>query len=151
MSHLMWFIFAGILAIGELFTMGFLLMWFAVGALLTGLILLAFPSMNFAIQIALFALSSGLLFLITKNKLRNKIEKNSTPPVYSILGKTAIVTKEINSIKGTGQITINGDIWSAKTKDSEDIISENSKVEVLEVDGVKAVVKVVESAVNIQQ
>ena len=60
-------------------------------------------------------------------------------------GKTAIVTKEIDSIKGTGQININGDIWSAKTT-NEEIIPINSKVEVLEIDGVRAVVKVIELA-----
>ena len=63
-------------------------------------------------------------------------------PVYSIINKTAVVTKEINTAEGVGQISINGDIWSAKTKD-DTVIPENTKVKVLDIDGVKAVVEII--------
>ena len=148
MSLITWVIIAVALAITEMFTMGLLLIWFAIGAALTAVVVAIFPNISLAMQLVIFILSSSVLFLTTRNKLKNKIDKNGSQPVYSILGKTAIVTKEINSIKGTGQININGDIWSAKSKELETIIPENSKVEVLEIDGVKAVVKPIETTIK---
>lgn len=140
-----WVVVAVALAIIEIFTTGLLAIWFAVGAAITAIVLAIFPETTFSIQLLIFAISSCILFAATRNKIKNKIDKNSSQPVYSILGKTALVTKEINSIKGTGQISINGDIWSAKSNDAETILPLNAKVEVLEIDGVKAVVRLVEA------
>lgn len=128
-----------------MFTSGILAIWFAIGAAITAIIVAIYPEISLALQISAFTAVSCILFLTTRKKIKKKFEKGASQPVYSILGKIAIVTKEINSIKGTGQININGDIWSAKSSDLELIIPENTKVEVLEIDGVKAVVKVVET------
>lgn len=63
-----------------------------------------------------------------------------TTNAYSIIGRTGIVTKEINDLKGTGQIKIGGETWSAKTL-SEETIPENTEIEVVKIDGVKAIVQ----------
>ena len=143
MLLVMWVALAVILAIIEMFTYGILAIWFSIGAAITAIILAIFPETNIAVQIIIFILSSTLLFLFTRNKIKNKIDKKASQPVYSILGKTAVVTKEIDTIKGTGQISINGDIWSAKSDELSTIIPVNTKVEVIEIDGVKAVVKAI--------
>lgn len=148
MSSIAWIIIAVVLAVIETFTVGLLAIWFAIGAAVTAIVLAFAPELNSTIQIIIFAAVSCILFLITRNKIKRKIEKGSSQPVYSILGKTALVTKEINSMKGIGQISINGDIWSAKSYDLEIIIPEKSQVEVLEIDGVKAVVKPLETISN---
>jgi len=140
-----WGIIAVVLAIIEMFTAGLLSIWFAIGAAITAIALAIFPELTLVTQLIIFIVSSAVLFLLTRNKIKNKLDKNGSQPVYSILGKTAIVTKDIDSVKGTGQININGDIWSAKST-SEEIIPINSKVEVLEIDGVRAVVKIIELA-----
>ena len=57
----------------------------------------------------------------------------------SIIGKKAIVTKEINPTLGVGQIKVEGQDWSAKC-DSDEIIEKGTEVEILDVNGVKAVV-----------
>lgn len=147
MTLTVWMVIACTLAIIEMFTAGILAIWFAIGAALTAVALALFPELNLGIQLIIFIASSSLLFLLTRNKIKRKLEKSGSQPVYSILGKSAIVTKEINSIKGTGQININGDIWSAKTM-TDEIIPINTKVEVLEIDGVRAVVKVIETAIQ---
>ena len=144
MFLIIWVTIAVVLAIIEMFTIGLLAIWFSIGAAIVAIVVAIFPETSLAVQLVIFMLSSCLLFLLTRNKIKNKIDKKASPPVYSILGKTAIVTKEIDSIKGTGQISINGDIWSAKSNDAETIIPVNAKVEVLEIDGVKAVVKLIE-------
>ena len=144
MFLIMWVTIAVVLAIIEMFTIGLLAIWFSIGAAIVAIVVAIFPETGLATQLIIFIISSCLLFLLTRNKIKNKIDKKASQPVYSILGKTALVTKEINSIKGTGQISINGDIWSAKSNDTETIIPVNAKVEVLDIDGVKAVVKLIE-------
>lgn len=59
---------------------------------------------------------------------------------YSIIGKTGLVTIEINSKKGIGQVKIGSETWSAKGINDE-IIPVGSEVEIAEISGVKVVVK----------
>ena len=145
MSPVTWILIAVALAILEMFTVGFIALWLAVAAASVAVILAIFPTTSLTIQLLIFVIISVILILLTKNKFKNKIEKSNSQSVFSILGKTAIVTKEINSIIGIGQINVNGDFWSAKSSEPELIIPANSKVEVLDIDGVRAVVKLIES------
>ena len=64
--------------------------------------------------------------------------------VFSIIGKKALVIKDIDPIHSSGQIKLNGEVWSAETENDE-IIKEGSEVEVLKINGVKAIVKLVDS------
>lgn len=50
-----------------------------------------------------------------------------------------IVTIDINSLEGVGQIKVDGEIWSAKTE-TNDIILKGTKVKILKIDGVKLIV-----------
>jgi len=136
-----WLIAAGIFFIIEMITVGFLVFWFGIGALITMLVSFFVP--NPYIQAVVFLVTSTLLIFLTKpfvNKFINKDKKVATN-AYSIIGHTGIVVKEINPIEGTGQIKVDGEVWSAKT-DSNENIPENTKVEVVQIDGVKAVVKI---------
>ena len=58
---------------------------------------------------------------------------------YSIIGKKALVIKEITS-HSSGQIKIKEEVWSADSLNDEDI-PENTEVEVVKINGVKAIVK----------
>lgn len=134
-----WLIAAGIFFIGEIFTAGFLIFWLGFGALLA--MLVSFFTSNIIIQMTVFVLSSGLLIFATK-PLVNKIVKKDTIPtnVYSVVGKKAIVTEEINWTTGKGQIKSEGEIWSAKSTENINI-PVGSEVEILAIEGVKAYVK----------
>ena len=142
-----WLITAGIFFIIEIITTGFLVFWFGIGALITMIFSFFIP--NVYIQSVIFIVSSTLLMFFTKplvNKFLNN-KKTVATNANSIIGKKGIVIKEINSILGTGQIKINGEVWSAKTE-SDEIIPENSEVEVIEINGVKAVVKNISKVVK---
>jgi len=135
-----WLILSGIFFIFEMATVGFLVFWFAIGALIT--MIVSFFVDNVVIQTAVFIISSVLLLFLTKPFVKKftatkpKVKTNA----YSIIGKNAIVTKEINSHKGeVGQIKVGGESWTAKSN-SEEIIPVDTEVKVLEIDGVKAVV-----------
>ena len=134
-----WLIAAGIFFVGEIFTAGFLIFWLGFGALLA--MVVSFFTSNIIIQMAVFVISSGIFILATK-PLINKFAKKDVVPtnVYSIIGKPAIVIEDINWETGTGQIKVEGEVWSAKTNDSI-IIPKGSEVEIESIDGVKAFVK----------
>ena len=77
----------------------------------------------------------------------NKFVNTKTIPTnaFSIIGKTALVVQEINPIKETGQIKINGEVWSAISENGQ-IIPKDSEVEIASISGVKAIVSLVKLA-----
>ena len=134
-----WLIIAGIFFFFFLITVGFLVFWLGVGALLAMLVSLFTD--NIIIQTAVFVVSSTALIFLTK-PLAKKFTKfdNVKTNAFSLIGKTAIVTKPIDSKLGIGQVKVNGEIWSAKSNETT-VIPENSEVEIAQIDGVKVVVK----------
>ena len=134
-----WLIIAGLFFIGEIITVGFLVFWFGIGALIAMIVSL-FTS-NIIIQTTVFVISSAVLILVTKPFVKKFVDvKPTNTNAFSIIGKNALVIKEINSIHSTGQIKINGEIWSAESENGE-TIPEGSEVEILNIKGVKAIVK----------
>lgn len=143
-----WLIVAGVCLILEIATVGFLIFWFAVAALITCLLSLVID--NIIIQTAIFVVLSGLLIFLTR-PLADKIAKKDTVITNSnrIVGKEAIVKKEISSSE-SGQIKINGDTWTAILDEScSTTIPEGSTVEIIKIDGVKAVVKPLKVVSNV--
>lgn len=134
-----WLIVAGFFFILEIITEGFLVFWFGIGAI-AALGVSFIPGTNTIAQIATFVILSIILVLSTR-KLTDKIKpKEVATNVYTILGKKAVVSQAIDNFKGTGQIKIDGDMWSAKS-DNDEPIEAGSSVEILSIDGVKAIVK----------
>ena len=75
---------------------------------------------------------------------------NTITNANAIIGKKALVIKQINSIKGTGQIKVNGEVWSAKSSD-DNIIEEGEYVTILNINGVKAVVEKTKEETTIKE
>lgn len=134
-----WLLIAGLFFIGEIATVGFLIFWFGVGALIAMIVSL-FTS-NIIIQTTIFIISSTILIFATKPFIKKFADvKKTNTNVYSIIGKKALVIKTIDPIHSVGQIKLNCEVWTAESKNNE-IIEEGSEVEVLEIKGVKAIVK----------
>ena len=135
----MWLIASGVFFIIEIFTVGFLIFWLGVGALIA--MLISFLTSNIIIQTTVFVISSGLLIFATK-PLVNKITKKEIVPtnVYSIVGKKGIVIEDIDWSTGTGQIKSEGEVWSAKTNEQINI-PKGTEVEIESIEGVKVFVK----------
>lgn len=134
-----WLIASGIFFICEIITVGFLVFWLGVGALIA--MFVSFFTSNIIVQMSVFVISSGLLIFATR-PLVTKISKKDVVPtnVYSLIGKKAIVTEDIDWITGKGQIKFEGEVWSAKSKEQVNIPT-GSEVEIVSIEGVKAFVK----------
>ena len=138
-----WLIVAGLFFVGEIFTLGFLIFWFGIGALFA--MIVSFFTTNIIIQTTVFLITSTIFILATKPLVKKFVDvKKTNTNVFSIIGKKALVIKDIDPIHSSGQIKLNGEVWSAETENDE-IIKEDSEVEVLKINGVKAIVKLVDS------
>ena len=134
-----WLIVAGVFLVLEIFTMGFLVFWLSIGCLLAALVSLVTDSI--IIQTTVFVFSSGLLIFATKPLVKKFAEKdNAKTNVYSLTGKKAIVTEDIDWSTGSGQIKFDGQVWSAKTEEQVNI-PKGTEVEIEKIEGVKAYVK----------
>ena len=134
-----WLIIAGICFILETFTAGFLIFWLGIAALLS--MLTSFITPDIAIQSIVFVVSSAILIPLTKPLVNKYINSKTVKTnAFSIIEKKAIVTTEINPMEATGQIKVNGEIWSAKSE-SERIVPVGTEVKVLKIEGVKAIVQ----------
>ncbi len=136
-----WLIIAGVCLVIEIATIGFLVFWFAVAALITAVLSLFIQ--NVIVQTVIFILISVVLIFLTK-PLTDKISRKDKVITNSntVIGKEAIVTKEINKTVGSvGQVKVCGDTWSAVSPNYNSPITVGSTVKILKIDGVKLVVE----------
>ncbi len=133
-----WLIIAGICFVIEIYTIGFFVFWFGVGALFALLVSLFTDSLF--IQAIVFIVSSSLLLLLTKPIMKKIGKDTKTTPtnVYGIIGKEGFVIEDIENVNCSGKIKVNGEVWSATSSDN---IKKDTKVKVINVKGVKAEVE----------
>lgn len=143
-----WLIAAGIFFIIEMATIGFLVFWLGIGSLLA--MVTSFITDSILIQVIVFVITSTLLLIFTRPLVNKfiKIPKEVKTNAYSIIGKKGIVVKAINNIEGDGQIKVDGEVWSAKSNEDE-IIPKDTEIEIVDIDGVKAVVQKINEKVSV--
>ena len=135
-----WLITAGFFVVLEIATMGFLVFWFAIGALAA--LAVSFVTKSILIQALVFLVVSTILLFATK-PLVNKFLPNDSfvkTNSYSVEGKVGKVTIDIEPIEGKGQVKIDGETWSAKSAD-EAYIPKDTEIIVEKIEGVKVIVK----------
>lgn len=136
---LIWILIAVIFAVIEAFTMGLTTIWFTAGgfaacivALLGGPILL---------QVVVFLAVSIVLLYFTRplaeKRLKIGHEKNS---IDQMIGKPGLVMEDIVPFH-TGQVKLNGQIWTAAAKDNDETINKGEEVKVVKIEGVKLIVE----------
>ncbi len=144
MEALCWLLLAAVFIVIEIITLGLTTIWFAGGAFIAALAGLA--GANLMIQIALFLVISIVLLVLTRpiavKYLDSKTEKTNAE---ALVGKQAVVLQQIDNLKGSGQVKVNGMEWTARAKEDGMIISESEVVKILEIQGVKLIVEPAES------
>lgn len=140
MNYIGWLIVFVVFAALELVSVGRTCIWFAVGAL-AACVTSLFTG-NWIIQSIVFIIVTVLFLLFLRplavKYVNNKTEKTN---VDSIIGRTAKVVTEIDNVNAKGMVVIDGVEWTARSKDDR-VIPKETLVEVVEVSGVKVIVKV---------
>ncbi len=135
-----WLILAGIFFIIEMITVGFMVFWLGISAIITCFVSL-FTS-NLFIQTSVFVVFSILLILLTRpfvEKFVMKNDKKVATNAYSIIGKNAEISKAFDAKTKLGQVKIGTEVWTAVSENDESF-TEGEEVKVVAIDGVKAVV-----------
>ena len=111
-----WIVVAMLLAIAEIFTVGFFLICFSIGAAVAAVAaLLGFAPM---LQLAAFVVGSAVaLFMI--RPLANRVVSPAANPVGidRLVGKEGIVVETIDPARGSGIVRVNHESWSADSID----------------------------------
>jgi membrane protein implicated in regulation of membrane protease activity len=150
MAAVVWILVAIVLAGIEIFTLSFVAVYPALGALAATVTALAGGS--FGIQLLVFAaVSVGALVLTRKPLLRLMKRMPNVPSnAPSMIGKRAVVVIAIDEGTGQrGQVRVGTEHWSARSE-GEEAIAEGTTVVVVRIDGVALVVRPVGGAAAAQ-
>jgi membrane protein implicated in regulation of membrane protease activity len=140
MDWLLWLIAAIIFGVGEIFTLSFFLAPFAGGALAAALAD-GFGASD-AVSWAVFLVVSVVLLLALRPLARSH---KRTPPAIrtntqALLGRSGIVVERISNDEGVGCVKIDGEIWTARAYDDDDVFEAGKRVSVIEIRGATALV-----------
>lgn len=134
----MWLIIFAVTFIIEIATMSLVTIWFSAGALIA--FLTQYNGLSILGQIITFIVTSIITFLLFRPALMKHIK---TPRIKtntdSLIGKTGEVLKDITPLS-FGQVKVNNQVWTAKSLEGVEI-KQGTLVEILEIQGVKLIVK----------
>ena len=136
----LWLIAAVVLAIGEIATMGFFLAPFAAGALVAALTSAA--GAGTAINLIVFLVVS----VVALGALRPLARSHRRQPALSrtgtaaLVGQHAMVLERIANNEGVGCVRLDGEVWTARAYDEDDVIEQGRRVQVIEIRGATALV-----------
>lgn len=140
MEAIVWLAVAIVLLVVEIVTLGLTTIWFAGGALVA--CIAAALQADFLVQIVLFLVVSVLLLFFTRPVAMRYMNKNRTKTnSESLMGKEAVVLQEINNLKASGQVQVNGIEWTARAEKMEDVIEKGAIVCIKKIEGVKLIVE----------
>lgn len=126
--------------IAEIFSEALVSVWFCVGAVVA-LGVSFIPGMPFWGSIIVFVGVSALSFLIIRPLVKDKLFRlHAKTNVDSMIGRKGLVTKKITTFE-KGEVKVDGVLWSAIKKESEEDIEVGKIVEVISIHGNKLFVK----------
>jgi membrane protein implicated in regulation of membrane protease activity len=135
-----WMAMAALFIVGEIFTQGFFLFWFGIGAAVAGV--LAILGLGVGWQLGAFVVVSGGLFVASR-RLAEKMSKKQPPGIGAdrFIGLEGVVLEEIDNVKNTGRVRVQKDEWRADSENGE-TIPEGERIVVTRLDGTHLVVKI---------
>jgi membrane protein implicated in regulation of membrane protease activity len=139
-AWIVWTVVACVLGAGEMHTGGLFLAPFAIGALVAALASLAGAGLAIA---AIVFLAASLLVLLTLRPLARR--HRELPPrirtgAAALVGRDAVVLERIANQEGVGCVRIDGEVWTARSYDADDVIPAGERVQVVEIRGATALV-----------
>lgn len=133
-----WSIVAAALAVGEIFTLGFVLGPIALAAALAAVAGAVGTAVEIQFAVFVVASAASLLFLrpIARRHMRTPGALRSG--TAALVGQRAIVLERIDA--DHGQVKIAGEVWTARPFDETEVFEPGDRVDVMEIDGATALV-----------
>ena len=134
-----WLIAMIALLIVEAVAPGLVSIWFALGALAA--LISALLGAPLWLQVLWFLLVSIAALILTRPLARKYINARVVPTNADMLvGKECIVKESIDNIAGTGAVSVEGKIWTARMAEDSAKAAVGDVVSVLRIEGVKLIV-----------
>jgi membrane protein implicated in regulation of membrane protease activity len=133
-----WLIVAVVFAVGEIATLGFFLAPFAGGALVAAVV--SGAGAGTAISwVAFLVVSIALLAALRPIALRHRKQAPSLRTgTAALVGRSATVVEPVGADGGC--IRLDGEIWTARPYDEDEVFAAGTRVQVLEIRGATALV-----------
>jgi membrane protein implicated in regulation of membrane protease activity len=126
-------------ALIEMATPQLVSVWFAVGGV--GALIACLLGAELWAQVLIFACITAAALAATRPLAKKMLAvKKVRTNADRYLGKTAVVTAEINNTLGAGQVTVLGSVWTARSSDGT-VIPAGRRVVVESINGVKLIVR----------
>jgi membrane protein implicated in regulation of membrane protease activity len=133
----LWLLLGVILIIAEIFTLGFVLFWFGIGAIAAALV--GFLGLGLGWQFLVFAGVSIALTVMSRTIFMKYLPHGEASQmkmgVDSLPGKVGTVTMASKGSLREGAVKVYGSVWTAYPIDEDVDLIEGEKVEVVEVKG----------------
>ncbi|HYO91808.1 MAG TPA: NfeD family protein [Pyrinomonadaceae bacterium] len=148
-TWILWMILGIILIVAEIFTPGFVLLWFGVGALVAALAgLVGITSLP--LQFLIFAIVSTALTAASRTIFVNYFSREKTGSdlksgVDALPGQTGIVVSSSRGALNEGAVKVFGSTWTAYPAEGEEPLEAGERVAVERVQGASIYVRRVES------
>ncbi len=134
---IIWLILGVGLIIAEIFTLGFVLFWFGIGALAAAVA--GWLGLGFAGQFLIFAVVSVAMTVLSRTILYDYLPHGTGGDLKSgvdaLPGKIGTVTIASKGALNEGAVRVFGSEWTAFPIDEDGVLTEGEKVEVVEVRG----------------
>jgi membrane protein implicated in regulation of membrane protease activity len=133
-----WMIAAGVLAVGEIATIGFFLGPVAIAAVLAAVVALVGGGLavQWIVFIAASIASLAILRPLARRHLRTPARLRTG--AAALVGAPALVLERVD-VNG-GQVKIGGEVWSARSYDEDEVIEPGVRATVMKIDGATALV-----------
>ena len=135
-----WLIAMIVLLVVEGLVPGLISIWFALGALAA--LVSALLHAPLWLQIVWFLAVSIVALALTRPLAKKYINARTQPTnADMMIGKECVVRESIDNVLGTGAVSVDGKVWTARTESDEMKVQEGSRAVVVRIEGVKLIVK----------
>ncbi|MFL6210716.1 MAG: NfeD family protein [Pyrinomonadaceae bacterium] len=144
-----WIVLAVILIVAEIFTPGFVLLWFGIGALASALVSLAgfgYPLQFLVFFIVSMALTVASRTIFTKYFVRKELEGGFKTGMDALPGKQGTVVTSSRGALQEGAVKVYGSTWTAYPAEGEAELEAGDRVVVESVRGASIYVRRVSAA-----
>jgi len=133
---IIWLVLGVVLIVAEVFTLGFVLLWFGIGAIAAAIIGLAGGGLG--LQFLVFAVVSVALTIMSRTLLANYLPhpgQRLKTGIEALPGKIGTVISPSSGALHEAAVKVYGSTWTAYPIDDNTQLTQGEKVEVVEVRG----------------